>query len=234
MDLNNPYASPVGDGPHEPGTWPPQLPPDAALVDEVSLPPDAVQVEFHALREDYLHFMEYWKSRHGVPWYARLRSFLMLIAVVGFIILGCLLLDNWAIAGPIVGAAVMFLVLVIGLWQLASWGHTKYPAGANFEQRDAALIYWQRITLVPDYYIYSSGVEQSLLRWRRFAEVLQTEHAIYLIEHQHLTHFVPRRAFASTADFARFAETAQRFQQQANPVAEQDQDSAQPPTPATQ
>ena len=219
MDLVNPYASPVAD---EPGASPPQLPPDAALVDEVVLPPGAITVEFHAQREDYQQFMEYWKARHGVPWYLRLRSFGMLVLVVGLLIFGCWQLDNWAIAGPLVGAAGMFLVVVIGLWLIVGWSQKQYPAGVNFEQRDAALVYWQRITLVPEFFIFSSGLEQALLRWRRFADVQRTEHAIYLVEHQQLTHFVPRRAFASDADFARFAETARQFQQRANPVADQD------------
>ena len=199
----NPYAAPRIEDPA------------AALVAAVVVDDAGHHIQYEIGLKDYLAFNEYHQQKSPAArgnfrraWFLRAVT----LAVIGF--LACVLLRY---AAP--NLFPVMEVVVIGLL-FAGWClyPLQYRAAIRrlVEQhyRDTnndALFGLRKLSITPEYVIISTPLSQTVARWRAIREVDVQREALYLFQSGLTSIIVPRRAFASEAEFQRFVEAAVRF-----------------------
>lgn len=208
MNDQNPYTAPSGAQPFFQPTA--VIPPDAKLICEVPPPPDAPSVEFHLNNVDISQGLMFLRERNRWSWRARFIVFVLLLIPGGL---------TWLlhrISGPDVAApyfatsAVIYFIAGLLLWIRYRNTHNLQVA-VDWQVPTVALAFWHRVTVTPEYYMQSSGTDQSLTRWLAFVEIHEREHAIYVEQDLQQVHIIPRRAFANPTEYQRFVETARKY-----------------------
>ena len=116
-----------------------------------------------------------------------------------------------------------FLVMAAGIGLMgALWPAIfRWRAGAMIrnvfrEGKNLSVLGARRLTLTPQYILYSSPLMQVVTRWVGIERVVVEPDAIYIMSSATSAFIVPRRALADEAQFRRFAETATQFHAQSN------------------
>ena len=73
----------------------------------------------------------------------------------------------------------------------------------------------QRISISPDWLSNASTVNQSITRWIGVERIVITPDAVFFYDSAVGAHLLPKRAFATDADFRHFVELAQEYQRRA-------------------
>jgi hypothetical protein len=136
------------------------------------------------------------------------------------ILIGSILIffDPSAVASHVVMGAVF-----AGLFAAYPWFYRlrvrRMCEGMFREGANSNVIGPRRVTLLPEYLVYSTPMSQTITRWAGMERVLQEKEVIYLLLANVTAIPVPRRAFATDDQFQQFAKAAAEFHAAAKPAA---------------
>jgi hypothetical protein len=199
----NPYASPADESP--------------PLVAELVIDNSGYTLDFDLLLEDLVEWnlFYYNTSRAGRQ---QLRSSWVLV-VVAFVIV-CVLLPQFALLGMrglFVSAGVFLpaiLLLALFPW-IFRFMRQRVVRIMLKESANANVIGRRRLTLSPEYVVYSTPLSQTITRWAAVESISCEPKAIYLRLAQIQAIVVPRHAFGDESQYLKFAQAAMDFQTRA-------------------
>jgi hypothetical protein len=194
----NPYAS---------SAYPAKLPP---LVANVVIDDTSISIDYETELSDILASSLYFHetaiaTRRGkqlVGWIFGAGA--ILLWVLGWFAGPDDRLFAWAVAGA--------LSLLCAVWPaIYRWRVRRLVSNISREGSPLNLVGPRRMTLTREYVVVSSPVSQTTLRWIGVSQVVRRPDALYLTVSSFSALLVPRRAFASDAQFAQFAQAAQDY-----------------------
>jgi hypothetical protein len=206
MSTMNPYAPPTdASGRAEP-------PLVAQLVGEI----DGLSVEFEQTFEDVEDLNEFHVRRKRLPGVILLIGSALVVGIFTALMILRLMRspdpgESLESTGPFLLGGLIFVgiltVLIFSQRSIRARAVRKlYEGGKNL-----LLTGIRRITITPQFLIFSSPLCQSVHRWQGMEKIEMSPKAIYLYSSSMTAYAIPRRAFATEEQFQRFAQQAQQY-----------------------
>jgi multisubunit Na+/H+ antiporter MnhE subunit len=172
-----------------------------------------MRVEFELEQADYEAFSEaVWRSRVGSGLGAR--RWALLCVLTSVVVLLCVLLTllhrglGW-LDDPILRALLWAIAVVLALLVvIAALLAVLRRVVVGGRPRDPGVLGWKTIELTDDGVVETTSSAVELTPWTGVREVGETPAQIHLFVGRGAAHVVPKRAFGSPADAARFVEHA--------------------------
>jgi hypothetical protein len=201
MSTVNPYAPPN-----------PQPDDDPPLVAQLAVDGEGMTVEFEQVFEDLVTFAEF----HGRQVsFGRGKLVILVTILVPFFMLLLIGLSqrprNFAAMLPLVFGST-FLLSILLVLTLFRKHLVRRNVKAHYGQgRNLNLIGIRRITITPEYILFSTPLCQSATRWAGMEKVAADAHGIYLYNSSLTAYILPRRAFNSDQHFHEFLAKATEY-----------------------
>jgi len=123
---------------------------------------------------------------------------------------------------PLAAIGIVFGLLTVGGWPLLyRWRIRRQIHRFYADRQNYNVVGPRRVIITPEFVTYSSPVSQTVMRWVGLERIITDPHALYILVAVTSAVIVPRRAFASDADFARFVATAHEFHSRAGSMRAQ-------------
>lgn len=172
-----------------------------------------MRIEFELDRADFAAFAEaVWQRRVAAGPSRRRWALLGVLALIA-VLLGALLTllrgDVGWLSDPIMKLLLWAIAVVLGMLLVVTALMAllrRFLVGRP--PRDPAMLGWRAIELTDDGVVETTSSGSELTRWVGICEVRETEAQIHLCLSSASAHVVPKRAFASAGDIARFVERA--------------------------
>jgi len=208
----NPYSSPSNT----------EAPREQVLVAQLVGDEEGLSVEFEQTFEDLLDFHDYHLKTTGA--YARGRLLMAVVAMIAICVMaiGVMSLTNQGlqdeftkmIACGVVGFASAF-ALIGGIVIAAQRSGSRTAVKQAYEKgKNLSLLGLRRMTINPEYLIFTSTLCQSAFRWKGLEKVGSDEKGLYIYSTALTAYVIPRHAFPSDRQFQDYSAKAKHYFEQ--------------------
>jgi len=198
-DSDNPYAPPASELP---------------LVAELVVTDGGLSIDYELVLEDIVK----WNLvLHRVsPATRRSHRLIRILCGAAALLFALLAVAGWPHTASFLFGSMMLAVMAVVWPAIFRWRAGAMIRNVFREGKNLSVLGARRLTLTPQYVMYSSPITQAVTRWLGIERILVEPDAIYIMSSSTSAFIVPRRALADEAQFQRFAETATQFHAQSN------------------
>ena len=199
MDPVNPYAPPADSPP---------------LVSRLVADESGLTIDYELTMDDLVAWSQTLHRTNKTTRRGMLTVWLMFGTIAMLILL--IAVTSRPVNYPLVALGVAFGLFTIGGWPLLHrWRVKRLVHRLHAGSRNPNVVGPRRVVLSPEFVTYSSAMSQTVVRWAGIEAIITEPQALYILVSAVSAVPVPRRAFATEADFERFVAAAREFHERA-------------------